>query len=445
MMNRRYKEQVDIEFMQPVIAASRRKEDRFAPFLLFTSLLAFISFITWAWLAEIDEVTRAEGRVIPSSQIKRVNHLEGGIIKEILVREGEIVNKGQVLIRMDNTVADAKLNENRELYFRYLTAVERLRAQTQGKAFEVPAIVKEKAPEIGAQETIRFDARKEKLNNELGIAHHEIEQKQQEILEFQTKRDQLEDQYRLAQEELKINAPLAAKGLTSKVDFLRLQREEAEIKGQLAGAKVSIVKAESALRETKEKLAQIPVLFRGEDLNELRDAENKLATVQGLYRTEGDRLQRTEVRSPVKGVIKQLLQSTLGSVVRPSEDVIEIVPLEDSLLIEAQVLPADVAFLKPGLPATIKLTAYDFSLYGGLKAELIEISADTIQDRDKQNRSFFRVRLRTLGSLLSKSHKYLAIMPGMTATVDIITGKKSVLDYLLKPILKTKQNAFTER
>ena len=442
-MSKRYKD--DIDFMQPVFAASRRKEAYFAPILLFSTAFLLISFVIWAKYALIDEVTKGEGRVIPSQQIQRISHLEGGIIKDILTREGDLVEKGQVLLRIDSTYARAKVTENRELYYRYLTAVERLRAQIQDKPFHIPAIVLKEAPDIANQETIRYTSHKERLKNEIQIAHRIAEQKQQEILDLENKLVQLTAQHQFALEELKITEPLAAKGLTARVDFLKLQRDYAEVKGQLESVKVNRIKAESALREAQEKIEQIPMTMQSENLNELRDAENKLAAAQGLYRTEDDRLKRTDVRSPVKGIIKQLLQSTLGSVVRPGDSVIEIVPIEDSLVIEAQVLPADVAFLRPGLPATVKLTAYDYSIYGGLKAELIEISADTIQDKDKQNRSFFRVRLRTLGNLLSKSNKYLAIIPGMTATVDIITGKKSILDYLLKPILKSKQNAFTER
>ena len=189
----------------------------------------------------------------------------------------------------------------------------------------------------------------------------------------------------------------------------------------------------------------MPLDFAEQDLRELREAQDRLGSAQESFKTEGDRLTRTEVRSPVKGIVKQLLIATIGGVVQPGEDLVEIVPLEDTLLIEAKVLPADIAFLKPGLPASIKLTAYDYSIFGGLEAELVQISADSIKDERDPNVSYFKIRLRTMGTRLSKSAKEVSIIPGMTASADIITGKKTVLDYLLKPILKAKRNAFTER
>lgn len=435
---------IDVEYMQPVIAASKRREARFAPILLFACGLFMVCFIIWAKFSMIDEVTRGEGQVIPSNQIQRISHLEGGIIKDILIREGDIVQKDQILLRIDNTMADARVQENTEMYYRYLAAVARLKAQINQTPYVMPSIVEEKAPKIAEQEIARYTARTEKLKNELSLASQEIEQKTQELSELTNKREQLTEQYRLSQEEVAISKPLVEKGLSPKVDFLRLQREEAEIKGQLGSINASVKKAESTIKEAQDKYSQVSFAMRSEDYTELRDAENKLASAHGEVKTVEDRLTRTEIKSPVKGIIKQLLKATIGGIVKPGEDVIEIVPIEEFLLIEAQVKPSDVAFLRPGLPASVKLTAYDFSIYGGLKAELTEISPDTIEDPDKQHMKFFRVRLRTLGNKLSKSKKELAIIPGMTATVDIITGKKSILDYLLKPILKVKQNAFSE-
>jgi adhesin transport system membrane fusion protein len=444
---RKYREydKDDIDFMHPLAAAAQGYEGTSAPILLFTIAVLLTIFLIWAYFAEIDEVTHAEGRIIPSSHVQRVSHLEGGIVEEILVREGDVVNKGQTLLKIDNTVAQARLQEGLDFYYRYLAAVERLKAQVEGKPFIVPQLVREKAPRVAEDEMMRYQARKQKLEKDLSIAREEVAQKKQEFLELKNRRQQLAEQYRLANEEIKINEPLVAKGLTSKVDFLRLQREATELKGQLGSTEVNLARAEAAVAQAQEKLQRVPLDYKMEDLAELREAQNKLASAQGTYTTEGDRLTRTEVRSPVKGIIKQLMISTIGGVVKPGEDLVEIVPLEDRLLVEAQVTPADIAFLRPGLKAMVKLTAYDFAIYGGLEAELIDISADTIEDKDKQNRRFYRVRLRTIGNRLSKTHKDMPIMPGMTAEVNILTGKKTVLHYLLKPILRAKQNALTER
>lgn len=435
----------DIDFMTPLAAANYRKEERFAPILLYATGLFIVIFILWAHYAEIDEITRAEGRVIPSSQIQLVDHLEGGIIEDIMVKEGDIVEKGQILLKIDNTQASARLQEGENLYYRYLSEVKRLRDQLNGQPFTVPEEVQKKAPTVAQRALERYRARMNQYNNQVHIAEREVDQKRQELLEQQNRRQQLTDQIALAQEEVAINEPLVRRGLTAKVDFLRLKREVVELRGELGSTIVNIERAKSALNQAEDKLKQVPLDFAEQDHKALQDAENQLGAAQESFKTEGDRLTRTEVRSPVKGIVKQLLVATIGGVVQPGEDLVEIVPLEDTLLIEAKVLPADIAFLKPGLPASIKLTAYDFAIFGGLEAELVQISADSIKDEKDPNISYFKIRLRTLGTRLSKSTKEVAIIPGMTASADIITGKKSVLDYILKPILRAKQNAFTER
>tara|TARA_A100000171_G_C2135435_1_gene149825 strand:+ start:847 stop:2175 length:1329 start_codon:yes stop_codon:yes gene_type:complete len=435
----------DVDFMKPIAAANFRKEERFAPILLYATGLFIVIFILWANYAEIDELTRAEGRVIPSSQIQRVDHLEGGIVQDIYIREGDIVEKGQVLLKIDNTQASARLQEGENLYYRYLSEVGRLRAQINQIPYVVPEEVSKKAPVVAERAMARYRARMGQYNNQLNIAKQEVEQKKQELLELENRKSQLKDQVALSEEEVKINEPLVKRGLTARVDFLRLKSEAVKLRGELGSVKVNIERARSALKQAKDKLKQVPLDFAEQDSKALQEAENKLGAAQESFKTEGDRLSRTEVKSPVKGIVKQLLVATIGGVVQPGEDLVEIVPLEDTLLIEAKVLPADIAFLRPGLPASIKLTAYDFAIYGGLEAELVQISADSIQDEKDPNISYFKIRLRTLGNRLSKSSKEVAIIPGMTASADIITGKKTILDYILKPILRARQNALTER
>lgn len=435
----------DLDFMSPMAAAHNHRERKSASLLLYIIVAMLVSFLIWAKYALVDEITHAEGRVIPSSHIQTVSNLEGGIIESILIKEGQTVEKDQILIKINSTAAQARAQEGKDYYYRYLAAVERLKSQIENRNFVIPDVIQASAPEVGQQEMIRYQGRIQKLNNEIDIAKSDVEQKKQELLELQNHQQQLSNQLDLINQEIKINQPLVQQGLTAKVDFLRLQREAAELSGQLGSAIANVAKAQSALGQAQEKFQRVPIAYRAEDFTELREAENKLADSKGSFTTEGDRLNRTEIRSPVKGVIKQLLISTIGGVVKPGEDIVEIVPIEDSLLIEAQVLPADIAFLRPKLKAQVKLTAYDFSIYGGLDAELVEIGADTIEDKEKQNKRFFRIRLRTLGNKFSKSSKQLTIIPGMTATVDIVTGHKTILDYLLKPILKARQNALTER
>jgi len=436
----------DIEFMPPVNAVSHGMEHLKQPVLLYTIAAFFIVFFIWAGFSEIDEVTRGEGKVIPSTQIQKVSHLEGGIIRAILVKEGDLVENGQVLINIDPTISEAHFQEGRDLYYRYSADVERLKAQAEGREFKESEKIKENAPYVSTEEMQRFRTHKQKLENEISIAQHEVEQKSEDLKGYESQLKQLEEQLELSKQELDILIPLVKKGLSGKLDLLKAKREMADVKGRIASTKNNITRCEAALQQAKQKLKNVPVNFRTEDLNELREAQNKLATAKEMIVSEGDRVSRMEVRSPVRGVIKQILVSTVGSAVRPGEEVIEIVPLEDTLLIEAQVKPSDIAYLRPGLPAIVKITAYDYSIYGGLKAELVRISADSIDTQEGgRKQSFYKVLIRTLNNKLSKSSKEVPIIPGMVATVDILTGKKTILRYLLKPIIRAKDTAFRER
>ena len=438
-------DQNELDFMSPLAAASHSHINFTAQVMLLCIVTFVIAFLIWAGMAKIDDVTNAEGRVIPSSRIQRISHLEGGIIEKIFVKEGSIVEKNQVLLQINSTVAEARVQEGQDFYYRYLAAVERLRAQIEDKPYVTPAIVEDKAPNIAAQEMATYQSRRQKLANDMAIAQSDVKQKQQELLELQNNQKQLTEQCRLANEELKINKPLTDRGLVAKVDLLKLEREFAELQGKLGATEANILRAQATLQQAQEKFNRVPMEYHSEDQKELQEAQNKLANAKGTYTTEGDRLNRTEVRSPVRGIVKELMVSTIGGIVKAGENIVEIVPLEDRLLIEAQVIPADIAFLRPGLKAIVKLTAYDFAVYGGLDAELVEISADTIEDNTKQGKRFFRVLLRTIGTKLSKTSKELPIIPGMTATVAVITGKNTVLNKILKPIVRVQQNALRER
>jgi len=436
-------DQKNIDFMPSVLAAERRREDRFAPILLFVIVTIILVLLIWAGLAEIDEVTRGDGKVIPSSKIQLVDHLEGGIIKEILVSSGDVVDKDQVLLRIDNTVAQARFAEGEELYYRYLAGVERLKALIDGKEFIVPEEVKNNAQAIAIDQMQQYEGVKQRLLNEQNIAQREVEQRKQEHIEVVNRLKELKQQYSLVKEEVNITAPLVKRGLAPKVDLLRLQREASEMRGEIDSTKTNIVKADAALKQAERRLKQVPININTELWRELRDTQSRLASAQESFKTEGERYSRTEVRSPVHGIIKQLLVSTVGGVIQPGEDLAEIVPLEDTLTIEAQVKPSDIAFLRPGLESSVKFSAYDYSIYGDMKATLVRISADTIED-DEGN-SFYKIYLRTKGNKLSKSKEAVAVIPGMTVTVDILTGKKTILNYIMKPIIKTTSLALSER
>jgi membrane fusion protein, adhesin transport system len=415
----------------------------FAHLLLVVIAAFFVLFFAWASWATLDEVTRGEGRVIPSSQVQVVQNLEGGIVSAILVREGEIVERGQVLLRIDNVRAASDLRENRKRYLALLGALARLRAEVDATGLEFAPQVLAEAGEVARNEGALFDARQQALHSELAILHSQAEQRQQELAELQRRMTQLEGSHELALEELKITEPLAERRVVPKIDLLRLKRQVNDLEGELETSRLGIERIKSASHEAERRIEEKSLSFRAEAQRELTVIRAEADALEEKIAADTDRVQRTEVRSPVRGTIKQLFVNTEGGVVQPGEDLVEIVPLEDTLLVEAKVRPADIAFLRPGQAATVKVTAYDFSIYGGLDAVVEDISADTITDEDGER--FYRIRVRTTEGTLDNTGAPLPIIPGMTTEVDILTGEKTVMDYLLKPILRAQQTALRER
>jgi adhesin transport system membrane fusion protein len=435
----------DADFMPAVHAATRSGARPTAYFLLFIIALFFVVFLSWANVATLDEVTRGDGTVIPSSQIQVVQNLEGGIVAGISVREGEIVNKDQILIRIDQRQAAAGYRESRAKYLSLLAAVARLKAEVDGTEIKFPGEVLDDAPNVAADELALFASRQSGLKTDLSILRRQEDQRRQELVELRGRLVRLKESYQLVSEELKIIEPLVANGVVSKVELLRLRREANSIKGDRQATRLAIPRASSALREATGRIEERKISLRTESLQELNQRSAELAVIAETIASGKDRAFRADVRSPVRGTVKQLLVSTVGGVIRPGQELVEIVPLEDTLLIEARIRPADIAFLRPGQDATVKITAYDFSIYGGLKAKVENISADTIEDEQQKGETFYRIRLRTDRAYLGTEQEPLPIIPGMTASVDILTGEKTVLDYLLKPILKVRERALRER
>ena len=411
-------------------------------------LWLFISFffiaVIWASFAELDEVTRGSGKTTPASHIQVIQNLEGGILAEILVKEGQQVEKGQALLQLDAVRFSSSLNENKLKYFELLAATARLSAEVDNKVLIIPKEVLAIAPEIANNARQLFESRRNELEASTKILDEQVIQRGQELIELKAKASQISRSYQLLKEEVDMSAPLVDEGAMSRVELLRIKREANDLRGQLTAAKLSIPRVQSALDEAKNKLSETQIRFQTKALEELNQAKAELDRTSESTLALKDRVTRTRVISPVKGIIKQLKVTTVGGVIQPGMDLLEIVPLEDQLLIEAEIRPADIAFLHPGQKAIVKLTAYDFSIYGGLEAELEHISADTITN-EEDGENYYIIRLRTNKNYLEKNGAKLNIIAGMTAEVDILTGKKSVLDYILKPILKAQQHALRER
>ncbi|HAT6977973.1 TPA: HlyD family type I secretion periplasmic adaptor subunit [Legionella pneumophila] len=369
----------------------------FTHVILWTSLLFFIVAIVWANYAILDEVTTGQGKVIPSSEVQVIQNLEGGIIQNIFVKEGQIVKKDQILMQIDNTRFMSSYAEAEKKIDALEIEIIRLNAEISNTKPVFPEKFTKSYPHLVQDQLSLYESRMRELN-------------------------QLEKSLELAQKELNLTRPLLKGGSVSEVEVIRLERTVSEIKGNI------------------EK-------FKSEELDRLNKARSELFALIEANKADKDRLTRTTVRSPVYGIVKQIKMKTIGGVVQPGNDLLEIVPLDDTLLIEAKIRPSDIGFIHPGQKAMVKITAYDFSIYGGLDGVVEHISADTIIDEqtDKKEESYYIVKVRTEKNYLGTEKNPLPIIPGMQATVDILTGQKSVLQYLLKPIIKAKQSALRER
>ncbi|MDP2818991.1 MAG: HlyD family type I secretion periplasmic adaptor subunit [Polaromonas sp.] len=409
--------------------------------LLVNSLgIVLVLAILWAGLSEIDEITKGEGKVIPSKQLQIMQSLDGGVVSEILVQEGQVVEPGQILVNIDTTRFDSSVKENRVQYLALLARAARVRALAEGVPFVPPPEAVADAPKTVEEELRAYEASTSTLNAQLSIAQQQLAQRQQELVEMRAKREQASRAYDLTAKELGYTRPLLKDGAVSEVELLRLERETGRFLGEREMASAQISKTQSAIVEASRKIQEITLNFQSEARKELSETLAKLNVSSASGVGLADKVDKSSLRSPVRGTVKRLLVNTVGGVVQPGRDIIEIVPLEENLLLEAKVLPKDIAFLRPGDRALVKFTAYDFSIYGGLEAKLEFIGADSVTD--ERGNTFYTVRVRTEKSKLGEG---LPIIPGMVAEVDIITGQKSILSYILKPVLKAKQAAFTER
>ncbi|MFT7414045.1 MAG: adhesin transport system membrane fusion protein [Methylophagaceae bacterium] len=433
----------DAEFMSEVSAATLESAHRAGHSLLVLSVVFFLVAGWWAYVTSLDEVTRGEGKVIPSSKIQVIQNLEGGILADVLVTEGQIVEKNQVLLKIDDTRFLSSVRETELKYYELLARSTRLKAESDGVDFIVPEEVISANPTLAANERALYLSRQRELKSALQVLELQQVQRRQELIERRAKQSQLEQGYELSNKELKMSEPLVDLGVISEVEVLRLKRTVNQLYGEMEANRLAIPRTRSALSEAQQKVREQTIQFKTNAASQFSEVNAELSRTQETIFSAKDRVTRTQVRSPLKGTIKQLKINTVGGIIQPGMDLLEIVPIEDNLLIEAKIRPADIAFLRPGQQAMVKLTAYDFSIYGGLPAKLERISADTI--KDDKDESFYLIYLRTDKNYILHKNVRLNIIPGMTTTVDILTGKKTVFDYLLKPILKAKNEALRER
>ncbi|MBE7416661.1 MAG: HlyD family type I secretion periplasmic adaptor subunit [Ideonella sp.] len=427
-------------FEREADALISRQRTRGAQTLVRAAAVAVAALLLWAALAPVDEVTRGEARVVPSRQLQVVQSLDGGVVAEILVREGQLVEAGQLLLRIDETRAGAGVRESAAQGFSLRARAARLRAIADGTRFVAPAGRDDDEKRVALDEQRLYEARTSELATTLLVIRQQQAQKQQELTEAQSKRSTAARALDLAQQELAQTRPLLATGAVSQVDVLRLERDVVRFRGEMEQAGAQIARAQAAIGEVQRKAQEAEISFRNEARKDLADTMAKLNALNEGAVALADKVDKAQVKSPVRGRVQRLLANTVGGVVQPGKDIVEIVPLDDTLVLEARVLPKDIAFIHPGQSANVKFTAYDFSIYGGLDAKVENISPDSVVD--EKGNSYYVVRVRTLKAGFGDK---MPIIPGMTAEVDILTGRKSVLSYLLKPVLKVHSRALSER
>lgn len=408
--------------------------------LLYTLLLAVIALIAWAWFAPIDEVTKGTGRVIPSSQTKVIQSYDGGVVENIEIQEGQLVAPGQLLMRIDPTRYASSYREGVARSLALKAKAERLGALTTGQPYVPSREVLDESPRLAAHERELYETSKEELEEQQAIAREQLTQRREELREAEARRDSASRTLNMASRELNLTRPLLDSGAVSEVEVLRLERDVSNARGELSQSEAQVARLYAAVEEAQGKIREVALEMQNRWRNELSETLGQLGAIEESNIGLQDKVSMAEIRSPVAGTVQRLHVNTLGGVVQPGQEVVEIVPSDDQLVVEARIAPQDIAFLRPGQPATIKLTAYDYSIYGGLAAELDHISADTITDDD--DNTFYLVRVRTQQGEVDSD---LSIIPGMTAQVDIMTGKRTVMQFLLKPVLRAWSNSLGER
>lgn len=442
-MNRYNYNQDDYKFMNSISSAILEQSPKKFRFILWFWIVTIIALITWAYFAKIDEIVRGEGKVIAQSQNKMIQNLEGGIIEEILVKEGDIVKKDQILIRIDNQKSIADYESTKLKALELNAKIMRLKAEINDENFVVNENGNKDLQQYLNLEKSLYDINKNKLENETMVLKEQLIQKENDLSSVNSSLNYLSSEYTLIQEELRIAAPLVEQKVRSNTDFLKLKREANNIGKELSGVRISINKIKSSIEEAKNKLHDVKDEFKQLAQEELNKSTGEMERINASIYSLKDKVKRTNVYSPDEGIIQKIFFNTIGGVIKPGDNLVEVVPTGETLLIETKIKPSDIAFIYYNQDAKVKFTAYDYAIYGGLDGKVIKISADTEMDEDKK--SFYKLQIQASNNHLEKNGKEFPIIPGMVVNVDILTGKKSILDYILKPILRAKQYTFTEK
>ena len=416
---------------------------RAALWLLWAVAGFFVAFAVWAALAEIDTVTRAEGRVIPSAKLQVIQNLEGGIVAEIAVKAGQAVESGARLVELSRVQYEADQQARLQQVLALQARLARLRAQVTGREPVFPEPVRKLATELLATEVAAFSSRRAEQQSQLGVLDAQIEQKRREMQEAEVALASSRNSLALGQEERDTVARLVERGLEPRLELVRIERSLGELQGRVDVAPVTLQRLRAALVEMQARREATVGQFRADALAELNRTLAELNALEQSMPALVDRVARTEIRSPMKGVVNRVFVNTVGGIVKPGDPIVEIVPADDQLVVEALVQPRDIGFTKLGQTANVKITAFDYAIFGAMQGTVTAISADAVPN--ERGEAFYQVRIETRTPVIEALDKKLAIIPGMQAQVDIVTGKRTVLQYLTKPLVALKENAFRER
>ncbi len=433
----------DYEFMNSLSSAILERSPSHISRVLKIWIFTIFALILWASFAEIDEITRGDGKVIPYGQNQIIQNLEGGIVESILVTEGQFVKTGQVILKINNAKSISTSRTN-EMKYQELEAKRlRLFAEANSLDFKAPKTTDKQLERQIELARKLYNSDKLEINAKDNSYIQQIEQRKQEYKEAQARIRSLEKSLEFVTEEINMTEPMVREGIRSKVDFLKLKREANGIENDIEASSLSLPRLKSAIQEYRHKRAEAKHLIINKAKKELNEVTAEISRLQTQQIAFSDQVSRTMVKSPVDGIVQKLFVHTVGGVVKPGADLVEIVPTNKKLFLEIKIKPSDIAFIHPGAEAKVKISAYDYAIHGGLIGKVVNISPDTITD--KKENTFYLIHIVTEKNYLGSKEHPLNIIPGMTANVDIITGQKTVMEYILKPILKSKQYVFSER
>lgn len=435
--------QKDYEYMNSLSAAVMQTQPNRLHWVLVAFVVTIFLFIIWASFAQIDEISRGNGKVVPSGQNQILQNLEGGIISEILVKEGDFVKQGQILIRINNEKSESTMASSTLKALALQAQNLRLQAELQQIPFEYKRTDDEQMNQFLENEERMYAINKQQLESQVQILKEQLNQKNSQLQDAIQSKEHLEISLSMITKEVEMTEPMVKRGIRSQVDFLKLQREQNDAKQKFHSSILTIDKTKSEIKEIETKINEVYEANKVKVREQFNEKMSELKELQATSVAYKDQVLRTTVKSPSNGIVQKLHVNTIGGAIKPAQDLIEIVPTDYNLIVEVKILPSDIAFIYQGQKAIVKFSAYDFSIFGGLQGSVVNISPDTITEKD--DKTYYLVRIQTEKNYLGSENNPMKIIPGMIADADIITGKKSILDYILKPILKTKQYTFTER